>query len=768
MRCATPKISFFRSRIGIIFAIMVVMGDPAFNEDGQVEGISEEDQREIMLEIEKVAGENRIALSEGLFDFKARKNGALFPLLVNLVGVALLVGGIASLLWLFRTGEQEMLEGGRAVVTAESRLIEEIRRETEAQLAEKDGEIASIQSLLQEIDAERRALVGNLQEQLAQREAELRRELDVELEAERQRLRALNLSEEEIEMRLASFAEVKEREFSQRLDQFARQAQAEQERLAQELNEREAEFNRSLTQASQEREELMRESAERLSALQAEFEAELAAGQAELDEAQAALSRLSREQEREGLLRGQIRGLYQTATVALQQGNHDLARARMRDLRNLLNEESTLRVPGIREQRPVDLLLIDSLESLIRFDQQFGTEEAERRLSQGTLVARVQDLVDRASTAAQEGQTDEAVSLYRQALEVIPAVSESYGFLGDADDQTTAVELTRINEEAAQLLQQADAARVAGNYQVAMTGYSDLLRDYSRSRYRLDAVTGMQETLSTIQTRNLALQDSLTDTIAELEADRETLRQELEETEENLAAARQEVNQRQERITQLQASVSTLQAQAPLAAANISTLQTDLTRSQEQLTASQNRVRQLEQRVAERDAALEEKEEELLTVLNDLANAQARIGSVISPEVQAELDRLSRIEDELRRVRSEWERYRQESGVAGASLEALDSLELLEARMSLVRFLQETTMADYFPRMSDEIELFDSAFIASGRENALLDAADLLLDLSFAESTSERLALIRSARSGAEPAFQEFLSELESVIRSTE
>lgn len=740
------------------------MGDPSFNEVDQVGGISEEDQREIMLEIEKVAGENRIAVSEGLFDFKAHRNGALFPLLVNLVGVVLLAGGIAALIWLFRTGEQELLEAGRVVVTAESLLIEEIRRETEQQLAAKDGEITAIQARLQEIDAERAALAGNLEARVARREAQLRQELEAELEAERQRLRALNATEEEIELRLASFAEVKEREFAQRLDQYHRQARAEQDRLAQELNQREAEFNRSLTQASQERDVLLRESAERLTALQQEFEAELAAGQVELDMAQAELSRLAREQERETLLRGQIRGLYQTSTAALQQGNYELARTRLRDLRTLLNEESVLRVPALREQRPVDLLLVDSLEALIRFQEQFGTAEAERRLSQGALVSRVQELVEQAAAAAQAGQTEQAVGFYRQALDVIPAVSESYSFLGDTDDETATTELTRLNEEAAQLIVDARAAREAGDYGLAMNRYSAVVRDYARSRHRLEAAEGMEETLALVQTRNLSLQDSLTASLSELESDRTVLTEALEETRQELARARSDLDTREQEVAALRQDINRLQQQAPVATTQITALQSDLARSQQELTAARTRVQQLEQTVASRDATLQATEEELLTALNELAIARARTGTAADPAMAAELDRLRALETEIRSTQNRWEIYREEVAVLDDTA-ARDDIQLLNARVSLERFLSEATMRRLFPEMSREIERFDAAFVSSGRENALLDAADLIMDVSVADNWTERFALIRQARSGADPAYLDFLTELEELLR---
>ncbi len=737
------------------------MGDSSYNELDEVQGISEEDQQEILLEIEKVAGENRIVVSEGLFDFKPRKNGAIFPLLVNVAGVIMLAGGIASLLWLFRAGEQQLLEEGRAVVTAESRLIEEIRRETEAQLAAKDDEITAIQTRLQEIDAERTALAGNLEARVAQRESELRRELEVELEAERRRLQQLNLSEEEIETRLASFAEVKEREFAQRLDQFVRQAEAEQERLTQELNQREAAFNESLAQASRERETLLQESSARLAALQEEYEAELAAGIAQLDQAQAELTRLGREQERELLLRGQIRGLYQTAAGALRQGNYDVARSRLRDLRNLLNEESVLRIPALREQRPVDLLLIESLESLIRFDEQFGTDEAERTLSQGALVSRVQDLVDRAADSAQAGDMDQAVAFYRQALDVIPAISESYAFIGDLDDESAAAELTALNEEAARLIAEAEQAYAAGSFSVAMSRYSTVVREYPRSRYRLDAAAGMEDTLATVQSRNLTLQNSLTETVAELETDRTTLTEELDRTRESLAEAEAEVAQRASESRELQQRIVTLQAQTPVASAQIASLQQELGRTETRLADAQGRVERLEQTVAARDAALQSTEEELLNALNELAIARARTGTAADPQLIAELERLQSLEEELLAARDQWEVYRREAESIDAT--AAD-IQILSARVSLERFLNDALMRRYFPDLAGEIERFDAALVAGGRENALLDAADLLMELADAESPAERTALIRQAQAGATPAYLDFLLELEPLV----
>ena len=735
-------------------------------DDQQVEGISAEDQREILLEIERVAGENRISISEGLFDFAARKNGALFPIMVNLAGIALLAAGIASMLWFFRSGEEQLLEAGRGVVTAESRLIEEIRRETEAQLAAKDSEIQEIQEQLAAISREREALSGDIEGRIAQREAQLRQELEQELEAERQRLRSLNLSEEEIEQRMASFAAVKEREFNQRLDQFQRQAEAERDRLARELDDRESQFNETLARAGQERDTLLQESAARLTAMQQEFEARIAAGQAQLGEAREELARLSQQQEREQLLRGQIRGLYQSSSTALRANDYDSARARLRDLRTLLNEESLLRIPALREQRPVELMVVEALESLITLQERFGTPEAQRRLADGERVAQVQQLVEQAGSALAAGDAGAAMTLYRQALEVIPAVSESFRVIGDADagddGEQSAAELASINQEAQSVLTAADLARADGDLDAALTGYLRVLDEFSRSRFRSDAAEGVALAVAAMESQSAEALTALTGQAAELEADRAALADDLAAESLALAASRTELTRLTTEAQQLRQRVAELETGGTAGQIELTRLQNDLAQRDEQLTAARQRAQQLEETVAAREATLGQTEEELLQTLEELAIAQARGGTALDPATLAELERLRDLETDLSAAGLAWEDYRRQAVAVAADS---DQAQVMTARVALERFFNEASMRRFFPGMASEVERFDAAFLASGRENALLDAADLLTEISFAETATERLSLIRSARRGADPALVELLTELEELLR---
>ena len=196
------------------------MSDPLDLPGSAEAGISEADQREIRAEIEKVAAQNRIKVSDDLLDYQPQRNGAIFPLIANLSGLVLLAAGLFAFFLIFQSDEAEIRSGGQSVAATESRLIQELRRETEAQLAEKEAEIEQIVARLDSISEERAALAQDMEAQIAQREQELQEQFQAELEAERRRLQNLNLSESEIEARLAEFEAEKRQEYNERLAAF--------------------------------------------------------------------------------------------------------------------------------------------------------------------------------------------------------------------------------------------------------------------------------------------------------------------------------------------------------------------------------------------------------------------------------------------------------------------------------------------------------------------------------------------------------------------
>lgn len=128
-------------------------------------GISIEEQKEILTQINGIAEKNRRSLSQGgKTAFKAKKSGVFFPLAVNVAALIILGSGALFLIW-FNGRMDAQVRTGKAVYNLTERaLVEEIRGETEQRIAAKEMEIFSIVSQLEEIDAQLLQLQSENQE----------------------------------------------------------------------------------------------------------------------------------------------------------------------------------------------------------------------------------------------------------------------------------------------------------------------------------------------------------------------------------------------------------------------------------------------------------------------------------------------------------------------------------------------------------------------------------------------------------------------------
>jgi chromosome segregation ATPase len=164
------------------------------NNDGitidETSGISAEEQREILEQINSITEKNRRSLSHGeserqfagtesparkkeTWRFSAKKKGGLFPVVVNIAAVVVVVAGLFLLLFFHRRTEREIRKNSSLYSTAERALIEEIRRETDLLILEKDNEIAEITLRLEAVDSQLRDLYsGNAELSLEQLESE--------------------------------------------------------------------------------------------------------------------------------------------------------------------------------------------------------------------------------------------------------------------------------------------------------------------------------------------------------------------------------------------------------------------------------------------------------------------------------------------------------------------------------------------------------------------------------------------------------------------
>jgi DNA repair exonuclease SbcCD ATPase subunit len=284
--------------------------------------------------------------------------------------------------------------------------------------------------------------------------------------------------------------------------------------------------------------------------------------------------------------------------------------------------------------------------------------------------------------------------------------------------------------------------------------------------------------------------------VALLQAERDDLADQLADTENALTVAQQEVVDQADELAVLEAELAAARAGGTASAEELAAAERRAEELQSEVSIQQNRIATLEQTLATRNAELESTEAELVATLDELATSQAQTaqaqavisdlneelaaarsgeggGAGMTPETREELARLREMESRLAEAEAAYNSYlSQASTVAGAGASGAD---VLSARVALERFLTAEAMRRHFPDLSAEIERFDNAFLASGRENALLDVADLLTELSLAGSDGERRRLINNARgqlagssaaggAQSEAAASEFLTELEALL----
>ena len=138
-------------------------------------GISIDEQKEILTQINGIAEKNRKQLSAQGGSVAAKKKGALFPLAVN-IGAALILAAGAFLLVSFNGRADTQARTGTVVFNLTERaLIEEIRKDTSEKIAAKEIEIAQIASRLDDVDNELYKLYSSNQDlTLEQRETQER------------------------------------------------------------------------------------------------------------------------------------------------------------------------------------------------------------------------------------------------------------------------------------------------------------------------------------------------------------------------------------------------------------------------------------------------------------------------------------------------------------------------------------------------------------------------------------------------------------------
>ena len=113
-------------------------------------GISQQDQKDIIKDINQIMLSNKIKVSPDIFRIKAKKKGIGLPFFVNLIALGVTAVVILVLWILFQQTETNIASGkGGAGSEAAKQIIEEQKRKNQEELNKKNQEILGIQTDLQ-------------------------------------------------------------------------------------------------------------------------------------------------------------------------------------------------------------------------------------------------------------------------------------------------------------------------------------------------------------------------------------------------------------------------------------------------------------------------------------------------------------------------------------------------------------------------------------------------------------------------------------------
>ncbi|MGO9308604.1 MAG: hypothetical protein ACLQDL_06230 [Spirochaetia bacterium] len=464
----------------------------AFDPDS---GITREEQKEIRQEIDKVASSSRMKVSPEMFAVKAAKQGVLFPVLVNVGAIVALAAGLAVLYFLFQRGETQASHQDTAAITAEGKLLAEVKKESEARLQEKNQQIDQIQGRLAEIDKQRQDLQANMDAKVQARESQLRASMTAELDAERARLQKQGLSEQDIQKRLTDLQAQQNSQFSSQLAAFKAQADADRKKSESALQDLRSQFNADLAKANADRQQVLADSRQR----EADLQAQLAQKTQELQSAQAQtqqqLAALTSQKQQEDLVSQQLVGLYTVAQSDIAAKNYPRALTSLQAISSYVNSTEVAVLPGIARRRPVDLFIVDSLTSLVQEQIDKGKVDTASLVDAANTITQVRTLVSSADGLLRAGRVADAEAAYGQALAAIPEIGKSYAYFTTKTRNSEAARQDALRAG----LSRAESAYAAGRWADMLAAYRDAFGYLPESSARLAT------TLSNIGTGAMAL-----------------------------------------------------------------------------------------------------------------------------------------------------------------------------------------------------------------------------------------------------------------------
>jgi hypothetical protein len=664
-------------------------------------GISKEDQKEIIQEINKIASKSKIKVTPELFHIKALKQGFGLPILVNALATVVLTISILGLIVLFKGERDQIISAGSVEAIQGVSIVEKLKQQAEEDLKRKNQEILDIQNNLSQVNNELDDLKTNMEERIAEREDELRLAMAAEIESEKQRLREAGYTGSDLDAQLEAFTAKKDAEYQTLFEDYKKQEQAKIAALEQSKRE----YAVRLEQAQEE----LKATEEELKSKQSEIEREVAL--------------LKEQKEKLDVINNQILGYYKSIKTQMSNNNLNNAKTQLAGLRSYLNDPNVISHPDILARQDVEIFIIDSLERLIVKEQQKGSVDTESLIASADLVTEIRASVIEANRAYKAGNKAKAEEYYLNALKLIPEVYQSHNyFMGKIED----VESYR---EA-----QVDKYVSLANTQFANKQFSQALENYTRAIEFLPGDQNTQRIITNIRYAGYYVAEDKSQQTSSTQAQKK------------LDQAKSLINQKKyndainvlltlirdyPRSIQVDESLTLISKAIKLkdeeVKSNVAVIGSESSQNQAALQDYKNEITALQQSLKEKDAEL--------ASLKEKANLKQ--GTTIVDE--QELKMLETIAEDLRNAQSTYYAYRQ---AEDRIIRRGTTKEYVEGKSYLDEFLASDKMENIFPGLISRIKRYDIAFEEMGRESALKYTTSIIDQLTGFTTTGERLSFI--------------------------
>lgn len=587
-----------------------------------IEGFTEEERREILEQIDEISRKSAIRLGKDSFDFQAKRRGFLFPLAVNILAIIAMAAAVLYANRVFQAREAELSAEAQSYLSAEGKLLEELKRESSKKLNEKEDEIDRIEQELARIDSEKEALEANVESQIRDKERELEAALKEAIARERARLSALGTGEKELEKRLEAFRREQEDAFTQQLSSFRRESREALEEKQQELEEARQLAQQILEEANQDKRELLEESRRREEELRSGFERERRELEAESEAAQKKLQELAEARQNEQLYLDQIEGGYKRMIEAISANERSSADAELEKLRQLINSEKAGAAPSLEQRKEIDIFFLSLLQEKLYTIE--GRDEQEEQRGLIDLAQRLRAAIQaskRGREAREAGEINQAAEAYSSALEQLPEIahaaeglysirnlrrsqrSEEYLKLASEALEENAAEEAKL-QTAAALFESASASEeneTAARKALELYSFIDKMKQ-DKLEAALEKNEEQKASLERTIDESRNRQEGLQDEISSLQAEKEQYQEELKKN-------------RQE-LQELERQAQSLSNELDAAQRAGKSLAEDLAEQRQELYASQARIERLSKANRSLEQDLEEAADQLASLIS--------------------------------------------------------------------------------------------------------------------------------------------------------